>query len=254
MNEAAGAASIIAAGEKTSSPNVRGRLFRKYAGLFVAVVSVALLTNGLLETWFFYREHRSSLIRIQRGQAEAAAVKIGQFFTELEAQLGWTVQLPWTASTLQQRRIDIWRLFRQVPAITELAQLDSSGREQLRISRMAPDVIGSGIDLSGEPKFLETVLRKRHYGDVYFRNGSEPYMTLALAGGYDAGVSIAEVNLKFIWDVVSQIKVGQEGKAYLVDASGRLIAHPDISLVLRNTDLSHLAQVQAGRAGGTGEP
>ena len=58
-------------------------------------------------------------------------------------------------------------------------------------------------------------------------------MTIALAGARrDAGVSIAEVNLKFIWDVVSQIKVGDRGHAYVVDAEGRLIAHPDISLVL----------------------
>jgi len=74
-------------------------------------------------------------------------------------------------------------------------------------------------------------------------------MTIALAGAFrDAGVSVAEINLKFIWDLVSQIKVGQEGRAYVVDAQGRLIAHPDISLVLRDVDLSDLAQVQAARA------
>jgi signal transduction histidine kinase len=75
-------------------------------------------------------------------------------------------------------------------------------------------------------------------------------MTLALAGTRkDAGVSIAEVNLKLIWDVVSQIKVGEHGHAYVVGAQGRLIAHPDISLVLRNTDMSKLVQVQAAQAG-----
>ena len=78
-------------------------------------------------------------------------------------------------------------------------------------------------------------------------------MTLAVAGTRkDAGVSVAEVNLKLIWDVVSQIKVGEHGHAYVVDAQGRLIAHPDISLVLRNTDMSKLAQVQAARAGQAG--
>jgi C4-dicarboxylate-specific signal transduction histidine kinase len=75
-------------------------------------------------------------------------------------------------------------------------------------------------------------------------------MTLSLAGTRkDAGVSIAEVNLKLIWDVVSQIKVGERGHAYVVGAGGRLIAHPDISLVLRNTDMSKLVQVQAAQAG-----
>ena len=77
-------------------------------------------------------------------------------------------------------------------------------------------------------------------------------MTLSLAGTRkDAGVSIAEVNLKLIWDVVSQIKVGEHGHAYVVGPEGRLIAHPDISLVLRNTDMSKLLQVQAAQAGST---
>ena len=233
---------------------VRGRLFRKYVGLFVAVVSLALFANGVFEIWFSYQEHKAALIRIQREQAEAAAAKIGQFVKEIEGQLGWTVQLPWSASTLEQRRFDALRLLRQVPAITELSQLDSTGKEQLRVSRLAMDVVGSGLDLSKDPKFTETAAKKVYYGPVYFRRESEPYMTLAVAGTRrDAGVSVAEVNLKLIWDVISQIKVGQKGHAYVVGPGGRLIAHPDISLVLRNTDMSRLSQVQAAQNATAGD-
>jgi signal transduction histidine kinase len=235
----------------TSLPGkVRSRLFIKYVVLFVAVVAVALLSNGIFEVFFYYREHKAALIRIQHEQAEAAAAKISQFIKEIESQLGWTTQLPWSAGSIEQRRFDALRLLRQVPAITELAQVDSTGHERLRVSRLAMDVIDSGIDLSKEPKFTEAVAHKVYYGPVYFRRESEPYMTLALAGTRkDAGVSIAEVNLKLIWDVVSQIKVGEHGHAYVVGAQGRLIAHPDISLVLRNTDMSKLPQVQAAQAG-----
>src|SRR5205807_2741217 len=128
-------------------------------------------------------------------------------------------------------------------------QLDSRGREQLRVSRLAMDVVGSQTDYSQDPKFTEAVANKVYYGPVYFRRESEPYMTLALAGTRrDAGVSVAEVNLKLIWDVVSQIKVGERGHAYVVGSQGRLIAHADISLVLRNTDMSKLVQVQAALA------
>src|SRR5438477_785185 len=235
-----------------AAPMIRGKLFRKYVALFLAVVCVALLSSGLSEVWFSYQEHKSSLIRIQREQAEAAAAKIGQFIKEIESQIGWTTQLPWSAGTLEQRRFDGLRLLRQVPAITELAQLDATGHEQLRVSRLAMDVVGSQADFSKDPKFIDALAHKVYYGPVYFRRESEPYMTVALAGTRrDAGVSVAEVNLKLIWDVVSQIKVGQHGQAYVVDAQGRLIAHPDISLVLRNTDLSRLAQVQAARTAGT---
>src|SRR6476469_5322530 len=233
---------------------IRSRLFAKYVALFVAVVGVALLSNGIFEVFFYYREHQASLIRIQHEQAEAAAAKIGQFVKEIESQLGWTTQLPWSAGSIEQRRFDALRLLRQVPAITELAQLDASGKERLRVSRLAMDVVASGTDFSKEPKFTEAVARKVYYGPVYFRRESEPYMTLAIAGTRrDAGVSVAEVNLKLIWDVVSQIKVGEHGNAYVVGAQGRLIAHPDISLVLRNTDMSSLAQVKSARAGAAGE-
>src|SRR5450756_845064 len=236
-----------------SGTKVRSRLFTKSVALFVAVVAVALLSNGIFEVFFYYREHKAALIRIQREQAEAAAAKISQFIKEIESQLGWTTQLPWSASSLENRRFDALRLLRQVPAITELAQVDSSGKERLRVSRLAMDVVDSGLDLSKDPKFTEAVAHKVYYGPVYFRRESEPYMTLSLAGTRkDAGVSIAEVNLKLIWDVVSQIKVGEHGHAYVVGAQGRLIAHPDISLVLRNTDMSKLVQVQAAQAGNTG--
>jgi signal transduction histidine kinase len=250
------------AGLRRASPGgparVRGRLFRKYVALFVAVVSVALIANGLFEIWFSYREHQEALVRIQREQAESAAAKIAQFVSEIRNQLGWTTQLPWSSATMEQRRVDALRLLRQVPAITELEQLDPTGHEQLRVSRLAMDVVGSGIDMSHEPKFTEAMAHKVYYGPVYFRRQSEPYMTLALAGTIrEDGVSVAEGNLKFIWDVVSQIKVGEHGHAYVVDADGRLIAHPDISLVLRNTDLSGLAQVKearAERAGAAADP
>ncbi|MET4797737.1 cache domain-containing protein [Bradyrhizobium sp. LB11.1] len=230
---------------------IRTRLFTKYVALFVAVVVVALLANGLFEVFFYYREHKAALIRVQHEQAEAAAAKISQFVKEIESQLGWTTQLPWSDGSIEPRRFDALRLLRQVPAITELAQVDSTGKERLRVSRLAMDAINSGVDLSGDPKFTEAVAHKVYYGPVYFRRESEPYMTLALAGARkDAGVSIAEVNLKLIWDVVSQIKVGEHGHAYVVGPEGRLIAHPDISLVLRNTDMSGLAQVRAAQAGG----
>jgi class 3 adenylate cyclase/HAMP domain-containing protein len=228
---------------------LRRRLFTKYVALFVAVVSIALISSGAFEIWFSYREHNASLIRIQREQAAAAAAKIAQFIAEIQSQIGWTTQLPWSPGMLEQRRFDCLRLLRQVPAITEIAELDATGHEQLRVSRLAMDVTGSNIDYSKDPKFTKAVANKVYYGSVYFRRGSEPYMTLALAGARrDAGVSAAQVNLKFIWDVVSQIKVGENGKAYVIDRESRLIAHPDISLVLRNTNLAHLQQVKTAHS------
>jgi two-component system, NtrC family, sensor kinase len=116
--------------------DARGSLFRKLVGLLLAAVTTALVTNGLFTAYFAYQENRANLIRLQKEQADAAATKIGQFVQEIENQLGWTTQLPWSTSAIEQRRFDGLRLLRQVPSITELIQLDGKGIEQLRVSRL----------------------------------------------------------------------------------------------------------------------
>jgi signal transduction histidine kinase/CheY-like chemotaxis protein len=227
------------------APTVRSRLFRKYVALFGVVVALAFV-GGLTEIWFSYWDHRAAIMRIEQEQSNAAAEKIGQFVAEIERQVGWTTLLPWTSATPEQRYLDAERLLRQVPAVMELTQLDADGREQLRVSRMTIDAIGRGLDFSHEPQFTEAVARGVYHGPVYFRRESEPYMTLSLAGTQrEAGVSVVEVNLKLIWEVISKIKVGEHGDAFVIDKNGTLIAHPDISLVLRKTDMARLPQVRS---------
>jgi signal transduction histidine kinase len=237
----------------------RGRLFRKYVIVFAGLVSGALLASGAIELYFSYYENREALVSLQREKALGVADRIDAYIKEIERQISWTTQpqLGAPSAAMYQRRVDYLRLLRQVLPITEISHLDAEGKEQLRVSRLAMDVAGSGIDYSREPKFLEAKAGKIYHGPVYFRKESEPYMTIAMAGsGKEAGVTVAEVNLKFIWDVVSQIKIGKAGHAFVVDGQGVLIAHPDISLVLQKTTFAGLDQVQAALAAvpGSGEP
>ncbi|MBV9523799.1 MAG: GAF domain-containing protein, partial [Alphaproteobacteria bacterium] len=197
-----------------------------------------------INMWLSYGEAKRAAVLIQQEKAQSAAERIQQFIGEIEHQIGWTTHAQWSFATLDQRRYDFVRLLGQVPAITELVQIDGAGKEQLKVSRLALDVVGGGTDLSADPRFVKALAEKIWYSPVYFRKQSEPYMTIAIAhAGRQAGVTAAEVNLKLIWDVVTAIKVGRAGYAYVVNSQGRLIAHPDISLVLRDTDLSRLPQV-----------
>src|SRR5579872_2244972 len=223
------ASAIGAASLSPPAGSTRSRLFTKYAALLAAVVGVALISSGTFEVYYSYREQKAALIALQHSQAEAAAAKISQFVKEIENQLGWTTQLPWTGAKIEDRRFDALRLLKQVPAVTELTQVDSLGTERLKVSRIDMDMLGNGADFSADPKFTEAVAHKVYYGPVYFRRESEPYMTLSVAGARkDAGVSIAEINLKLILDDLLKIRVGEHGQAYVVDTQGRLIAHPDI--------------------------
>jgi len=221
-------------------------LAQKYTVAFLGLVTAVLLINGAIDMTITYRDARVQAVRVQQEKAKATAERVVDFISKIEQQLGWTTRAEWAFVSVDQRRYDFIRLLRQVPAITELIHVDGSGREQLKLSRLEPDSVGSNIDLSADPRFLASIRDGIFYGPVIFRRGSEPYMTIGMRhAGRKPGATIADVNLKLVWDVVTAIRVGKTGYAFITDPTGRLLAHPDMNLVLRNTDLSNLPQVAA---------
>ena len=119
----------------------------------------------------------------------------------------------------------------------------------MQASRLRTVLPEAKRDLSTAPPFLTAKQGKSYFGPVHFVRGSEPYMTIAVPierfAGDVIGVLQAEVNLKYIGDVVSAITVGKAGYAYAVTRTGELIAHPDISLVLQRRNVALLDQVKA---------
>lgn len=232
----------------------RRPLFQKYfAVLFVAVV-VPLLVNGASEAWFGYRDERVMLSERLRAEAGTAAGKIQAFLDGITEQLQWTVQLPWADGTEERHRFDVLRLLRQVPAVAEVMLLDGSGVERLHVSRVEPDIINSGINRANDPAVIGARSGHIWYGPVTLHEGSEPYMTVAVASTRDInGITLATINLKLIWDVISAIRIGQSGDAFVLDRSGRLVAHPDISLVLRGDNgpaATHFKELNSATIGG----
>ena len=231
----------------------RSPLRRKYAFYFVAFVTVALIASGAVSVYFTYQETKAALLELQREKATAAAGRIEAYVQEIDHQLGW-MRLPNIDSlTLDQRRIEYLKLLRQVPAITDVSYIGSDGNEKLKVSRVGMDVSDANMNYAQDPRFTGARGSKSYFSAVYFRKDTEPYMTISVAmTGREGGVTAVEVNLKFIWDVISRIRIGERGLAYAVDARGQLIAHPDISLVLQKTDFSALEQVKAARAAQAG--
>jgi class 3 adenylate cyclase len=222
-------------------------LFKKYLLVLFATASIPLLINGLTEAWFGYGDQREMIDARLKVESRAAASEIEGFVDSIRDQMGWVVQLSWTDNT-GAHHLDALRLFRQVPAVVELTLADGEGRERVRISRFSEDVLDSQTDLSANPAFVGARDQRVWYGPVTLNRGSEPYMRIAVAGNRLAvGVAIAEINLTLIRDVISAIRVGNTGLAFVVDGGGRLVAHPDISLMLRGTDEATLLRLQALR-------
>jgi adenylate cyclase len=231
----------------------RRPLFQKYFVILFGAVIVPLIVSGASDAWFGFRDQSALVSNMLGVEARAAAEEIKSFLDGIVDQLGWTVQLPWSEGSEERHKYDLLRLMRQAPAIVDLIQVDGAGIEKMHLSRVAPDVVDSRIDRSNEDSVLGAVGSRVWYGPVTLHEGSEPYMTIAVAGSrVSAGVTIATVNLKLILEVMAGIRVGRSGDAFVVDRPGHLVAHPDISLVLRGVDDGTRATLQAMRIAALG--
>ena len=247
-------------------------LFRKYLVFLLILVGGLLSVSSAVELYFSYQETKQSIVRLERTKALAAASEIERYLGQVVQHLRGTMQGAIDVSALgtaglgmqagghsraaalaEQREIDFLRLLRTVPAITEIRHLDIAGKEQLRTSRLALDAVGSGRDYADTPAFVQAKAKKTYIGPVYFRNESEPFITIAVAPDENAAeVTAAEVNIRAIWDVVARIGTGGNGNAYVVDSADRLIAHPDLRLVLLKRALADAPQVKSARSSSSG--
>ncbi len=228
----------------------RGRLVRHYFFISVILISGGLISSGLVEIYFRYQESRENLALLQQEVASTAAFKIERFVQEIERTMKGATKSREIApkGLAPEYRFELEKLLLIAPAITEVVAMDTEGNVRLQASRLRTVPPGGKRDLSSSAAFKQTKQGKSYFSPVYFVRGSEPYMTIAIPierfAGDVIGVLQAEVNLKYIGDVVSAIKVGRAGYAYLVSRSGDLIAHPDISLVLQRRNVAQLEQVK----------
>jgi signal transduction histidine kinase len=232
-----------------------GRLVRRYFFVSVLLIGGGLVTSGLLEIYFRYQETRENLGQLQNEVTAAAAFKIERFVQEIHNTLKAATRGREIAhqGLTSDYKAELEKLLLVAPAVTEAVALGEKGTVVVQASRLRAILPEVTKDSAQSAAFQQSRQGKPYFGPVYFVRGSEPYMTIAVPierfAGEVVGVLQAEVNLKYIGDVVSAIKIGQAGYAYLVTRSGDLIAHPDISLVLQRRNMSTLGQVRAAFEG-----
>ncbi len=133
-----------------SHSRLRGRLFRKYLLLIIALVSVATLTSGGVAQYFWQQETQAALADLQREKAIGAASRIEQYITQVARQIGFAALPQIGAADVELRRIEFLKLLRQVPEVTDIALLDSKGREQTR--GLAPGYGRRGLGTRTDPR------------------------------------------------------------------------------------------------------
>ncbi len=228
----------------------RGRIVRRYFLVFALLVGGSLAISAVVEMGFRFQETRRNLDLVHRQMAELAALRIRNYIEDIAQAVRLTAQ----AREVVEHGItdvyvfDLRNLLKNVPAIRDLVVVGPDGRERLRQSRIGTSMPAG--EHAAAPYFTAAHAGRTYFGLVSFPPASfEPRMTVAVPierfEGERIGVLAAEVNLRYVLDVVQEIRVGESGYAYVVSDTGTLIAHPDLHLVLQRKDLSGLAQVAA---------
>ena len=225
-------------------------LFRRYVVTLAGLVCVSVLTVGSILAVYHYSQDQQRTHEVQTAEARAAAASIDAYLRDIEGVLrslsGRLAEGAATGRDAQAR--DFRDALKFEPAILNIRSLGADFRETNFVSRLDPDRVESA---TAQPAIQNLLLHCGAvfcYGPVFVRDQTEPYVTLAIQP-YPGGQTLAaEISVRFIDDVLARLSIGEAGRAYVVDLNGRLLAHPDLHTLLRNSDVSQLPQVRQVKA------
>ena len=234
---------------ETGIPKRTRSLTLTLALAYFGVSLFALLLSSVVQIGLNISTQQAALSSKQQSIARDASKAVSNFIQEKFNSLETAVEFanPVNATSETQKNI-MESLLGIHPAFKQFALLNMKGRQLAQVARSSQVLSPQFADhLQGEA-FSQALLEKRYISPVYIDDvTSEPLVAIAIpvrnALGDTQGILMAEVNLKFMWDLVDQLKVGATGYAYVVDKEGNLIAYRDTARVLRNENVKQIGEV-----------
>lgn len=201
--------------------------------LFVLpIVVLSLAITGLILSWASYRSFKQTVRQDYTSIIKSSAGEIRAFVqssrTGIES-LAWVV-----AAT----KVDAWQQQMALTAFHHIADqfvtltlLSQDGQEPVAVGQRLGAEALDQLDVyreaaAGRLATSQVMVTPEHLPYIYL---AAPVMRL----GRVSQVLTAELNLKAIWDVLEGIRIGETGMVYLLDDSGKLIAHREIDRVVK---------------------
>lgn len=154
------------------------------------------------------------------------------------------------AAILAALQADRWQ---QETLLVELALQHDFFRRISLFSQTGEELVCSELGSLGDWKLsnrqLEQARQKKLFlSSVKFADNKVPYVEVLLyldselEGSRFIG---ANVNIRGMWDIVDDVRIGNTGRAYMVDDRGHILAHSNKQLVLQHKDISKRKYVRA---------
>ena len=223
---------------------------------FLRMSLTALIIAFIPQAIIFIQADFNRIEAEQKAIANNAANQVTNFIQEKFTDLALAASLvePFTYSQEEQESV-LTHLLAQQSSFRSVILLNMNGRELARSTRFSQAEVDSLIQLVETLQLPLLAGNPQYISPVYINEiTSEPQIVMAVPVenilGKQRGILLAEVNLKFMWDLVGGIQVGQTGSAFVVDGNGELLASRDISRVLAGEKLSQMVVVDQFLSGG----
>lgn len=216
---------------------------------FFSLSALVLLLSSSLQIVLTIQTRQREIEDRQLLIAQDAGKSVSNFIQEKLNTMAVAIEFsePFTASPANQTTV-LQAMLGLDPAFKQIVLLDDKGKQSAFVSRVSQRLSSQFIAQINDDTLSQTAEGRRYIGSVYIDDKtSEPLILLAIPvttvlGEYQ-GTLATEVNLKFIWDLVDQIQVGDTGYVYVVDSQGNLVAYRDTTLVLQGANASHISEV-----------
>lgn len=213
------------------------RLVARVTGIFFLAMAALLVVLAVFFGWIIYDSQRVSVAALQRETSQRAAATIGAHLAALRAPIAEAAQLRIDTLSVNAPASDqqpfLSNLLTQNDPYLELALIDEQGRTVAALTRMGHrlDDVERATDRAAA--FQAAQAGKAYLSRVHLTTANqEPYVVMSEPLAKSQGVLVVWMDLKHVWEITSQVRIGDSGYAYILDAESNLIAARDAGRVI----------------------
>ncbi len=225
-----------------SIPRPKYNLRRRLTSFLALIVLFAGVVMGAWIITFIYRSEERAWQNRQQEAALGASRAVERFMGQVLEYVAIAGSLD---RTLLEAHPEVMSgLLSQNRALLEIIRLDRKGAVFASAHQDDTPVLSNLFTIPQSNWFLQALQGRSHIGDLQLSATNKPYIILA-APTADGGVVAARLRMDLLWDVVSDIRFGQTGQAYIVDLHGHIVAHTDPEVVLASTTIAERPEMVA---------
>ena len=207
------------------------KILYRFLAFVLPFIILSILMTGIMLTWTGYVNFQKSIRQDYGNIIRSSAGEIRLFMQNAKNNL---VSIAWVIAATKidpwQQQMALTAYNQRTPMFMAMSLISPVGKT-IATTRWEPQNFAD----TNTGLFKKALSGKTAVSRVMILKGELPFAYIAVPVkrlGQVTEILWGELNLKSVWDVLEGIRIGRTGQVYIMDLSGRYIAHREIGRVL----------------------